>query len=332
MNLNKVKSRGLSTVVSVSVVSMVTSPSLCASALDFSGGYDEEKKVYYLISEGDREEFNSVLSFVFAFLRKIFAFDKKVKEEEMNKKNSDNISVLSDMSGDKVSVKEKLPPGNTADVYKSVKKLMGNLSEEYVLQSERYMPIEWDKNFKSNSGSYSCYFCTMNRYESNKRNLHVDTRVAKVTIDEEELIVDYTVGGLDKIVTVDFSEKDSLQKVTDLLESVRLHKQLLSGISDLGYKGAAIYNKEDGTIKVCSDNGEEWKVYADNYKEYCIVEEMSISKYSFVTLRYKDGKEVSYNLTDVNHSRELQNVFEHSYFVDVPKDNSYKIEYSNFTV
>ena len=329
MSLNKIINRGLSTIASVSVVNMVLSPA-CANALN--GGFDEEKKVYYLVSDGKREEFNSVLSFVFAFLRKIFAFDKKVKEEKTNEKNSDDTSVLSDVPGDKVSVKEKLSPGNTADVYKSVKKIMEKLSKEYVLKSEEYRSIKRDENFKNNSGSYSCYFCTMNRYESNKRNLYVNTRVAKVTIDEEKLIVDYTVGGLDKIVTVDFSEKDSLQKVTDLLESVRLHEQLLSGISDLGYKGAAIYNKEDGTIKVCADNGEEWKVYAGNYKEYCIVEEMSISKYSFVTLRYKDGKEVSYNLTDVDHSRELQNVFEHSRFVDIPKDSSYKIEHSNFTV
>ena len=136
MSLNKIKGRGLSTTACVSVVSTVLNPA-CANALN--AGFDEEKKVYYLISGEERQEFDSVLGFVFAFLREIFAFDKKVKEKESNKDVKD-ISTPDDASENSVSVNEKLSPDDSADVHKSVKDIMGKLSGEYVLKSEECNP------------------------------------------------------------------------------------------------------------------------------------------------------------------------------------------------
>lgn len=323
MSLNKIRNRGLSTVASVSVVSTVMSP-FYTSALNFNGGYDEEKKVYYLISEGNREEFNSVLSFVFAFLREIFAFDKKVKKEDLNK-NGSNISAPSNVSENKVSVKED----NSIAAYKAVTEIMKELGQEDVLKGENCCPFRLDKN--SDSGSYSCYFCTKDRYKSCKRGSHVDTRVAKVTVDEEKITVDYKVVGLDKVIAVNFSEDNSLQEAAVLLESIRLHGQFLSSISCLRDKGADIFVNPVGTIKVRADDRSKWYFFADNCGKCCVIEEVVISKYSFVTLRYKDGKdvkkEVSYDLTNVKDAKVLQNVFESSRFDKLPRNDSESDDY-----
>ena len=162
-----------------------------------------------------------------------------------------------------------------------------------------------------------------------KSEVYHELPLANVTISPDELVVDYRPYRLEKIVTVNFNDKDALEKANTVLEALRAHAKVLNYLGrDLRSKNFMGYevidyevseNKGSVYFRVCE--GIIWK---NKNVGKVIKEAIMGNNYSNVALQYGNGDYVFYDLTKLEDANKLMKILENSYFEFVEKQENEK--------
>jgi|GEM_PF-4558493 len=192
--------------------------------------------------------------------------------------------------------------------------------------------IEQRENFIRESGKILTFkFCTKDLFKSYIEQGVVYFYLADVTIAQDKLVVDYRPSGLDKVVVVNFNDKDALEKATTALEKVRAHSKVFSYLNErLYHNGLVRYYKkgEEKKVKFSADVGKTWEIIDGKGT----VKDATMDNYSKFTLNYTNGETVSYDLTESKDANELMKILENSYFESEKKQENYDFSDPDDTV
>lgn len=260
--------------------------------------------------------------------------------KETKKYDLTDLDAARELNGilEKVKVKEEEENIENYNVCAKVKEQIIELNREFAFDASE-TPIfdemerlgvntftrEQGENFiRKSDKSLTFKFCTTDLFKSYIAQGGVYFYLADVTIGPDKLVVDYSPSGLNRVVVVNFNDKDALEKATTVLKKIREHNEVLKYLdSDFYYKGVIrSYKKgEEKKVKFSADVGETWKICN---LESCTIKDATMNNYSKFTLNYTNGKSVSYDLTEPKDANELMKILKNSYFESVEKQENKK--------
>ena len=279
---------------------------------------DKKSKEYDLTNLGAARELNGILENI-----KVEEEAPKLKNtlESMKKKNYEANIIKKDSVCAKVKEKIiELRRGYIFDqfedpVYKEMDRSGAKLYSE---------DIEEDF-FRRSNECFTFKFCVSDlcRYDD-EGEMEYKLNLANVTISPDELVVDYRPYGLEKFVTVNFDDKDALEKATAVLEAVRTYAKVLEYLEhDLPKKLFIDYEVSENKKSVCfrACKGKVWK---NKLVGKVIQEAIMGNNYSNVALQYENGDYVFYDLTKLEEAKNLMEVLKDSSFDSVEKQENEK--------